>query len=121
MSLPKPIKRDIAMPNEPDFLALAVELICFVQEGRWYNGKVNTKMAEAVAERLQWGPGTAWWPSDQRLCREWVAERQKRAVVTPMVLKLPELPRPLKLPDLPRTVPVPSLPKLPGVVLPRLK
>lgn len=108
--------------SEPDFFALAVELICFVQEGRWYNGKVNTKMAEAVAERLQWGPGTAWWPTDQRLCREWNAERQKRAVVTPVTL--PRMTPPvLKLPTLPRTVdiipaPVPSLPKLP--VLPRL-
>lgn len=115
------------MPDEPDFLALAVELICFVQEGRWYNGKVNTKMAEAVAERLQWGPGTAWWPSDQRLCREWVAERQKRAVVTLPMLKLPILPRtvdiiPPPVPSLPTLPRLPELPRGPqaGIVLPRL-
>ena len=116
--------------NEPDFFALAVEIICYIQEGRWYNGKVNTKQAEAVAERLRWGPGTAWWPADQRACREWFAERQRRAAVTPAptlpriapltppaLPRLPELPRVAPLPDLPRLTPVvPSLP-----VLPRLK
>ncbi len=97
--------------TEPDFFALAVEIICFIQEGRWYNGKVNTKLAEQVADRLRWGPGTAWWPTDQRLCREWAAERLKRAAVLPRPIPTPTLPRPVLPPQLPRVVPPVTLPR----------
>ncbi len=100
---------------EPDFLSLAVELICFVQHGRWYNGKVDMKLAEQVAERMMWGPGTAWWPSDRALCREWIMERKKRAAVAPPTLprplQAPTLPRPLSTPELPRVSPLPTLPR----------
>lgn len=102
--------------------ALAVELICFIQHGRWYNGKVDSKLADAVAERLMWGPGTGWWPSDQALCRQWLAERRKRDAVPtlPRPLAPPSLPRPLAPPPLPRPLVPPTLPRgLPPLDLPR--
>lgn len=105
--------------------SLAVELICFIQHGRWYNGKVDSKLADAVAERLMWGPGTAWWPSDQALCRAWLQERRTRAVqpapTLPRPLQPPQLPKPLATPTLPRPLAAPpQLPRsLPPLDLPR--
>lgn len=113
------------MTTDNDMRMLAIELICFVQHGKWYNGKVDTKLVDAVAERLMWGPGTAWWQSDRELCRQWMAERKKRAATAPTLprpLAPPELPRPLGLPPLPRAPLVaPGLPRpLAAPQLPRI-
>lgn len=107
------------MTTDNDMRMLAIELICFVQHGKWYNGKVDTKLVDAVAERLMWGPGTAWWQSDRELCRQWMTERKRRQETG--LKAAPALPRPLAPPQLPRIPPLPSLPRAPLVApgLPR--
>ena len=102
------------MTTDNDMRMLAVELICFIQHGKWYNGKVDTALAAAVAERLMWGPATSWWQSDRELCRQWLAERKRRQEAGPQLprpLTPPGLPRPLSAPGLPRPLVPPQLPR----------
>ena len=107
--------------TDQDMRRLAVELVCFIQHGRWYNGKVDDKLADAVADRLMWGPCTAWFASDQAAYRAWKQAKLSGAAPLPRPLIAPGLPRPLNAPSLPRPLPAPGLPKpLPPLTLPRI-
>lgn len=107
-----------AVDAERVFRDLAIEVICFIQHGRWYNGKVDDKLAAEVAARLQWGPGTAWWPADRALFKQWQAARRTMlprvpvAPELPRVAVVPELPRAPVVPQLPRVLPIPTLPRV---------